>query len=47
MHIDILGAKSLGVRRLVCVVETPGPQDVIDPGLTLGYQPDGLLPHLA
>jgi len=47
MHIDILGAESLGVRGLTCVVETQNRRIVIDPGLALGYQRDGLLPHPA
>lgn len=47
MHIDILGAESLGVRGLSCVVETHDRRIVIDPGLALGYQRDGLLPHPA
>jgi len=47
MHIDILGAESLGVRGLACVVETQDRKIVIDPGLALGYQRDGLLPHPA
>jgi predicted metallo-beta-lactamase superfamily hydrolase len=45
MHIDILGTESLGVRGLCCVVETQNRKIVIDPGLALGYQRDGLLPH--
>lgn len=47
MHIDILGAESLGVRGLCCVVEAKGRKIVIDPGLALGYQREGLLPHPA
>jgi predicted metallo-beta-lactamase superfamily hydrolase len=47
MHIDILGAESLGVRGLACVVETQDRKIVIDPGLALGYQRDGFLPHPA
>jgi len=47
MHIDILGAESLGVRGLSCVVETNDRKIVIDPGLALGYQRNGLLPHPA
>ena len=47
MHIEILGAESLGVRGLSCVVETQDRRIVIDPGLALGYQRDGLLPHPA
>jgi predicted metallo-beta-lactamase superfamily hydrolase len=47
MHIEILGAESLGVRGLSCVVEAERRKIVIDPGLALGYQRDGLLPHPA
>ena len=47
MQIDILGAESLGVRGLSCVVETQDRRIVIDPGLALGYQRDGFLPHPA
>jgi predicted metallo-beta-lactamase superfamily hydrolase len=47
MHIEILGAESLGVRGLCCLVEIEDRRIVIDPGLALGYQRDGLLPHPA
>jgi len=47
MHIRILGAESLGVRGLSCVVEVENRKIVIDPGLALGYQRYGLLPHPA
>jgi len=47
MHIEILGAESLGVRGLSCVVEVKGRKIVIDPGLALGYRRYGLLPHPA
>jgi len=47
MHIEILGAESLGVRGLSCVVETENRKIVIDPGLALGYRRYGLLPHPA
>jgi predicted metallo-beta-lactamase superfamily hydrolase len=45
MHIKILGTESLGVRGLSCVVEVKNRKVVIDPGLALGYQRNGLLPH--
>lgn len=45
MRIKILGTESLGVRGLSCVVETKERKIVIDPGLALGYQRHGLLPH--
>ena len=47
MHIEILGAESLGVRGLCCVVETRDRKIVIDPGLALGYRRERLLPHPA
>jgi len=47
MQIRILGAESLGVRGLCCVVEFGGRKVVIDPGLALGYTRHGLLPHPA
>ncbi len=45
MQIEILGAESLGVRGLCCVVRTADRQVVIDPGVALGYRRAGLLPH--
>jgi len=45
MQIEILGAESLGVRGLSCVVEVDDRKIVIDPGLALGYRRHGLLPH--
>jgi len=47
MHIRILGAESMGVRGLSCVVEVEDRKIVIDPGLALGYHRYGLLPHPA
>jgi predicted metallo-beta-lactamase superfamily hydrolase len=47
MNIEILGTESLGVRGLSCVVEVKDRRIVIDPGLALGYQRMGLLPHPA
>jgi predicted metallo-beta-lactamase superfamily hydrolase len=47
MRIEILGAESLGVRGLSCVVEVEDRKIVIDPGLALGYRRHGLLPHPA
>ena len=46
-HIEILGTESLGVRGLSCVVEAEDYKIVIDPGLALGYNRHGLLPHPA
>ncbi len=45
MQIEILGTESLGVRGLCCVVKTDGRTIVFDPGVALGYQRGGLLPH--
>jgi predicted metallo-beta-lactamase superfamily hydrolase len=45
MRIEILGAESLGVRGLSCIVEVKGRRIVIDPGVALGYERHGLLPH--
>jgi len=45
VRIEIIGAESLGVRGLCCVVETDGRKVVIDPGVALGYRRHGLLPH--
>ena len=45
MLVEIIGAESLGVRGLCCVVETKERKIVIDPGVALGYRRHGLLPH--
>jgi hypothetical protein len=45
MKIKILGTESLGVRGLSCVVITKNRKIVIDPGIALGYNRHGLLPH--
>jgi predicted metallo-beta-lactamase superfamily hydrolase len=45
MSIEIIGAESLGVRGLCCLVTLPGRRIVIDPGVSLGYVRHGLLPH--
>ena len=45
MQIEILGTESLGVRGLSCLVEVKDRKIVIDPGLALGYNRHGLLPH--
>lgn len=45
MKIRILGTESLGVRGLSCVVETQGRKILIDPGIALGYNRYGLMPH--
>jgi predicted metallo-beta-lactamase superfamily hydrolase len=45
MSIEIIGAESLGVRGLCCLVTLPDRRIVIDPGVSLGYVRHGLLPH--
>lgn len=45
MDIEIIGAESLGVRSLCCLVTLPEQRIVIDPGVSLGYRRHGLLPH--
>ena len=45
MNLEIIGAESLGVRSLCCLVTLPDRRIVIDPGVSLGYVRHGLLPH--
>jgi predicted metallo-beta-lactamase superfamily hydrolase len=45
VQIEILGAESLGVRSLCCVVKTKDRKVLIDPGVALGFRRHGLLPH--
>jgi len=45
MHIEIIGTESLGVRGLCCKIETKERKILIDPGIALGYNRYGLLPH--
>ena len=45
MTIEIIGAESLGVRSLCCLVTTEKRRIVIDPGVALGYWRFGLMPH--
>lgn len=45
MQIEVLGTESLGVRGLSCVVKAKDRKIVIDPGVALGYNRHGLLPH--
>jgi len=45
MNIEIIGAESMGVRSLCCLVKLPGRCIVIDPGVALGYMRHGLRPH--
>ncbi len=45
MELEIIGAESLGVRSLCCLISLPDRRIVIDPGVALGYRRHGLLPH--
>jgi predicted metallo-beta-lactamase superfamily hydrolase len=45
MNIEIIGTESLGVRGLCCFVRTENQGILIDPGIALGYNRYGLLPH--
>ena len=45
MKINILGAESLGVRGLSCLVELKSRKIFIDPGVALGWSRYGFLPH--
>ena len=45
MNIEIIGTESLGVRGLCCFVTTAKQRILIDPGIALGYNRYGLLPH--
>ena len=45
MRIEIIGTESLGVRGLSCKIETKDRKILIDPGIALGYNRYGLLPH--
>lgn len=45
MKIRILGAESLGVRSMCCVVETVSRRVLIDPGVALAPRRYGLPPH--
>lgn len=45
MNIEIIGTESLGVRGLSCFVETNNRKILIDPGVALGYNRQGYLPH--
>lgn len=45
MELEIIGAESLGVRSLCCLIALPDRRVVIDPGVALGYRRHGLLPH--
>lgn len=45
MTVEIFGTESLGVRGMSCLVTVGKRRILIDPGIALGYQRHGLLPH--
>jgi len=45
VQIEVIGAESLEVRGLCCVVTTRERKVVIDPGVALGFRHHGLMPH--
>lgn len=45
MKIQIIGAESLGVRGLCCLVQVGSRRILIDPGISLGFIRNGLKPH--
>ncbi len=45
MQVEIIGAESLGVRGLCCVVAAGKQRILIDPGMALGFVRHGLAPH--
>jgi len=45
LRVEIIGAESLGVRSLCCLVTIRARRILIDPGVSLGYVRHGLLPH--
>lgn len=45
MSFEIIGAESLGVRSLCCLVTLPDRSIVIDPDVSLGCVRHGLPPH--
>jgi len=45
LRLAIIGAESLGVRGLCCLVTVEDRRILIDPGVSLGYIRHGLLPH--
>lgn len=45
MSLEIIGAESMGVRSLCCLLTFQDRRIVIDPGVSLGYMRYGLLPH--
>lgn len=47
MQIGIIGAESLGVRGLCCLLTAGKKKILIDPGIALGFVRNGLAPHPA
>ncbi len=47
MQIEIIGAESLGVRGLCCLVTVADRKILIDPGIALGFLRNGRMPHPA
>ncbi len=45
LRLTIIGAESLGVRGLCCLVTTDSRRVLIDPGVSLGFVRGGLPPH--
>jgi len=45
MNLEIVGAESMGVRSMCCLLTFQGHRIIIDPGVSLGYTRKGLLPH--
>ncbi len=45
MSLEIIGAESMGVRSLCCLVKLRDRSIIIDPGVSLGYMRHGLMPH--
>jgi predicted metallo-beta-lactamase superfamily hydrolase len=45
VRVEFLGAESLGVRSLCCLISLPDRRIVIDPGVALGSVRSGLPPH--
>ena len=45
MNIEIIGTETLGVRGLSCFVKVNDMKILIDPGIALGYNRHGYLPH--
>ena len=45
MDIEIIGAESLGVRSIYCIVRDGGAGCLVDPGVSLAPHRSGLPPH--